>query len=356
MGHTADDQAETVLMNLVRGAGLVGLAGMAESRPLARKREEDAQPLAPEADIVLVRPLLGFTRAEIEAEARARSWAWREDASNASGAYRRNRIRHGALALLEQEGGPGTVLRIAASAQAARRASGSAAARLARVGEATARGGTVPLAALRVLHREEQSALLAEMMRTYAPEAPRSRALIAQVAALLDAPPGARVEAGPVDVWRDRQRLTVARRRAPWPGCAVASGDTPTPFGTLTLTPLADVPSTHSTDPTCEIVDAAVCTPEAAASRIPLSLHPSIPLTLRLWREGDRIRPLGMGGTKLVSDVLADARVPPSERRQRLVLVAGETVLWVVGIRLAHHARVTPATTRAIALEWRPIG
>ncbi|HEX8386955.1 MAG TPA: tRNA lysidine(34) synthetase TilS, partial [Rubricoccaceae bacterium] len=82
-GHTTTDQAETVLMALVRGAGLRGLAGMAPRRPL-----DAADP----GGLALLRPLLWATRAEVEAEARARGWAWREDASNAGDAYRRNRI------------------------------------------------------------------------------------------------------------------------------------------------------------------------------------------------------------------------------------------------------------------------
>ncbi|MEL6615687.1 MAG: tRNA lysidine(34) synthetase TilS, partial [Bacteroidota bacterium] len=175
VGHTATDQAETVLLNLVRGAGLAGLAGMPESRPLA-----------PKAPVRLVRPLLGVTRAEVEAEARARGWAWREDATNATDVYRRNRLRHRVLPLLEEEGGLETALRIAAAARAAQAASGEVAGRLARVGEVREDGGAVPLGALRVLTDAERGALVAEMLRAWAPEAPRSEALVQQIASLFD--------------------------------------------------------------------------------------------------------------------------------------------------------------------------
>ncbi|MEL6616920.1 MAG: tRNA lysidine(34) synthetase TilS, partial [Bacteroidota bacterium] len=112
-----------------------------------------------------------------------------------------------------------------------------------------------------------------------------------------------------------------------------------TPTGTLALEPLVSVPSVFPGSPHEEIVDAA-----ALAG----------PLALRPWREGDRIRPLGMDGSRLVSDVLTDARIPPSTRRQRLVLASGATVVWVVGLRLAESARVRASTEQAVALRWTP--
>jgi tRNA(Ile)-lysidine synthase len=76
--HTLDDQAETVLMRVLRGVGPDGLGGIPEQSP----------------DGVLVRPLLGVARCEVEAFAVDRGLAWREDASNACDRYTRNRLRH----------------------------------------------------------------------------------------------------------------------------------------------------------------------------------------------------------------------------------------------------------------------
>jgi len=88
LGHTADDQAETVLHHLIRGTGLRGLAGM----PFVRE-------LAP--GIQLIRPLFQVTRAEVEAELQARNQPWRTDLTNASDQYLRNRIRHEVMPLLK---------------------------------------------------------------------------------------------------------------------------------------------------------------------------------------------------------------------------------------------------------------
>lgn len=90
VAHHADDQAETVLLHLLRGAGIAGLAGMAAQAPL---------PGHP--DLTLIRPLLTVTRAEIEAYCRAHDLHRREDVTNADVTYLRNRLRHETLPHLQ---------------------------------------------------------------------------------------------------------------------------------------------------------------------------------------------------------------------------------------------------------------
>lgn len=93
LAHTADDQAETVLLHLIRGAGPQGLAGMEAERRFGSLR--------------IVRPLLAVTRAEIVQYLNARGLTWREDASNRDVRFLRNRVRHVLLPLLEREFNPG---------------------------------------------------------------------------------------------------------------------------------------------------------------------------------------------------------------------------------------------------------
>lgn len=88
LGHTRDDQAETVLLHLLRGSGLTGLRGM-----LAREGQ-------------IVRPLLGARRAEVRAYARSRGVAYRDDASNVDRRFARNRVRHLLLPLLAEQFNP----------------------------------------------------------------------------------------------------------------------------------------------------------------------------------------------------------------------------------------------------------
>ncbi|HET8647157.1 MAG TPA: tRNA lysidine(34) synthetase TilS, partial [Vicinamibacteria bacterium] len=100
VAHTRDDQAETVLLRLLRGAGRTGLGAM---KPRARG---------------LVRPLLGVTRQAVLAHLRRRGLAWREDASNADTRLARNRVRHELIPYLEARFNPGVRATLARAAVA----------------------------------------------------------------------------------------------------------------------------------------------------------------------------------------------------------------------------------------------
>ena len=91
--HTADDQVETVLMNILRGTGLAGLAGIPRARQLT-------------AAATLIRPLLAVSRAEVLNYLRQLNQPFRQDSSNASSDFTRNRIRHELFPLLEREFNP----------------------------------------------------------------------------------------------------------------------------------------------------------------------------------------------------------------------------------------------------------
>ncbi|HLW77333.1 MAG TPA: tRNA lysidine(34) synthetase TilS, partial [Bryobacteraceae bacterium] len=102
LGHTLDDQAETVLFRLLRGSGLAGLAGV---HPVSANG--------------LIRPLIGVTRVEIVKFLRERSIEWREDRSNADPRFARNRIRHQLLPQLAREWNPNLVQALAQLAELA---------------------------------------------------------------------------------------------------------------------------------------------------------------------------------------------------------------------------------------------
>lgn len=312
-GHTATDQAETVLMALVRGAGLRGLGGMPERRALA-------------PGIALVRPLLWATRAEVEAHARAQGWTWLDDDSNATDAYRRNRVRHGVLPLLDAEGGPQTAARIAEAARGVRDAlDAGPAATFVRLAVPDARGVSLGLDALRALSGAARGGVLAEALRWAG--ATRSRAAVARTEALLGAVPGRRVAMGTAMAWRDRDRIRIVVDAAP--DAPVAVG----PNGATTRSGRLERLSAGASDGV--LFDAS-----ALAG----------PLVLRPWRAGDRIAV--RGAERLVSGLLTDARVPPSERPEALVLTCAGRLVWLVGHALADGARVSAADTERFV--WYP--
>jgi tRNA(Ile)-lysidine synthase len=109
LAHHQNDQAETVLLQLMRGAGVAGLSGMPESRALATSTEQASS-------ITLWRPLLRLSREELETYAREHRLKWIEDPSNQSSKYRRNAIRKSILPKLESIQ-PGATANLARSAE-----------------------------------------------------------------------------------------------------------------------------------------------------------------------------------------------------------------------------------------------
>jgi tRNA(Ile)-lysidine synthase len=126
--HTLDDQAETVLLRLIRGAGTKGLAGIYPRLPIGDRDPADqrfagrdfagTRPLADAGQIV--RPLLAVTRREVEQYLKQAGQCWCEDASNRDLRHARNRVRHRLLPLLEQEFNPSIRQVLADTAEVAR--------------------------------------------------------------------------------------------------------------------------------------------------------------------------------------------------------------------------------------------
>jgi len=106
----------------------------------------------------------------------------------------------------------------------------------------------------------------------------------------------------------------------------------------------------------CEVMGRDGFAPERNARVVWIDLDmipPSEPLMLRRWRQGDRIEPFGMRGSRLVSDVLSDAKVPLTEKRDLWLLVSGEKVLWVPGLRASRHYAINYLTKKVLKVSCR---
>lgn len=337
VGHHRDDQTETVLLNLFRGAGPDGLAGMPPARALR------ADPT-----ISLVRPLLSLARSEIEDYAAAQDIPWRQDPSNEDPSYDRAALRTAILPKIEDRF-PGASENVARAATLMREyvdatLTPALEERMAGGFWRTAHGGAVDLDALRAEPAVWQRRMLLEALARTLPEAPETHAVAEELAALIEAQPGARFEVAEGTVWRERDRLRfvpradAAARVAPTP---VPWGeDVPVATGTFRLDPMDRAPARLDPGSRYEAY--------ADLDRLP------DPLTLRSWQEGDRVQPLGMEGTKLVSDLLTDNQVPPHRRAATCVLATDHHLAWVIGHRLDHRVRVRPETERVAHLSWRP--
>lgn len=335
-GHTRDDQAETVLMNVLRGTGLDGLRGIPARRG------------------PYVRPLLDVSRTEIEDYCAAHGLEPRRDPSNLSpDAYTRNRVRLELLPLLARDYNPAVVnalLRL--SNIAARDLDYLQVQTEAALAMATAvqKPDKLVLDGARLL--EMHPALLRRVLR----------AAVVQV----------RGGAGGIAQHHIERMCQILLRPRPSSGVRI-EGLFPAPFcdvafvfDTLTLTPgaapqRADFPvprvSVILPIPGTAVLPGADWIVRASFDPLPSGVALNADavsvdaLTLRNWRQGDRIDPLGMGGRhKKISDIFTDAKVPRAERHRIPLVADAKGIVWVVGHYIAERVRVTLDTRRRLYL------
>lgn len=323
IGHNADDQAETIIMRLLRGAGSEGLSGI------------------PPVRLPYIRPLIESPRQEIDAYCRARGLTPLIDRTNSDPAYLRNRIRHVLMPALK-EYNPRLV---PALGELGERLRAEATYIDQQAGDALAHcltGGAVDCAVALALPPALQRAMLrAYLRRETGAEPPayhhveRLRGLIASTAPAQHQLPGgfyARVERG---------RLTIAPGSA-----AVAAFELQPVIPGLTLLPTGETLAAWLTGPgTFEwpavnerrqaFLDAAACSDAVVRNR----------------RPGDRMRLPGVAGGKKLQDILVDAKIPRDERDRLPLLARGDEILWVPGLRASEAARVTGATRDVLALQ-----
>lgn len=334
LAHTRDDQAETVLLRLTRGAGTSGLGGM-----------------APRRDHV-IRPVLDLTRAELQQFLRERSEAWREDATNRDVAIPRNLVRHEVMPRLCAINAQAD----AALARAAELLRGDeeflerlANAAFLRCVETDEGVDTVTIAVDEFL---KLPTALARRVARYALEtANPSRSYgLEEADELFRAAKGEGAGNIPgLGVERFPGKVVLVDREAPEVPPSVDSpelrleipGTVEAPRGGWTVSadgPAAKPEKIPSSDSQV-VIDARE-----------LGSH----LIVRYRRPGDRLHPLGAPGRRKVQDVLVDRKVPRDDRDTVPIVTTemGE-IVWVAGQVLADPFRVTSLTTSVVTLTLR---
>ncbi len=301
LAHHADDQAETVLLRLVRGSGPAGLAAMAPRRG------------------PWVRPLLGTRRADLARHVESAGLTTWTDPANADPRHLRSWLRHAVTPLLTERL-PDVVERLGDACAQARNARVAADAMPELIEalewEATDRVISVAAAPLRGYRSPVRDALVAAIARRLGVTAGRGR--LAAVAGLLR--PG--MTAGRVDV-SGSLVVELAFGRLTFHQAVPSSfGASPLPqSGSEAVGPWSVVVRRGP-------VESAVTRSGGTTALVPGSY------TIRPWAPGDRIRPLGGTGTRAVSTLLREALVPPRRRRHWPVVVSDmdATIVWVPGI------------------------
>lgn len=304
VGHHRDDNVETILLNLTRGTGIAGLTGMS-------LRRDD-----------IVRPLIGETRVEILEYLKIRGLDFVTDSTNGENDYLRNRLRNIAIPALTQAvpGAKDGIISTAAcldeTAAICRRAVERA------IADASNGADRINIAALVEGWGESAAPILFEHLRADGITRSAATNIIRS-----------RATAGAVFDGHDNTytigldgvltRRSKERREIP-----------AFPFA-ITEHPIEEF--APEGDPAVAYFDAAILDHK---------------LTARTWRRGDRMHPFGMRGSKLLSDLLVEARIDAADRPYVTLLIADDDeILFAGGVRASSRYAVGPMTKRFIRVE-----
>lgn len=359
LGHTADDQAETVLMHIIRGSGLDGLRGM---QAIDRRRVNGKS-------VTLFRPLLGSSRAETQAYCDALELQPRIDVSNASPEFLRNRIRLELVPLLEQLNPSiqGALIRLAKNATLdsdfIRERSDDVWRDVAELNQSTY-GEALVLDTLRLAeeHPAIQSAVLRRGVGAVNGEATQRHIL--DMIRLMGGAPGKTLDLP--------DRLTFA---TDYGKALIGSADAveamlstlPTLEGEFTVAVPGDTEAgawhvhtavQHYGDGSA-VIDAhreESCSGTGHPGKSTTSDAMDMDrvgggLRIRGRLPGDRFQPLGMEQSKSLREFMIDAQIPRRWRDGLPLLVSERGIVCVPGRRIAHWARVTDATRRVLRLS-----
>ena len=344
VGHTRDDQAETILHRIIRGTGLRGLAGMPPQRILSC-----------DPPVTLIRPLLSVSRQEIRTSLGAPGEAFREDASNADQARTRARIRHDLLPRLAQDYNP-------------------------RVADAIVRLGMLASASERAIERQvialehDATRLLShdriELCRDRLRQSPIFlRAEVLRRVWRLAGWPEASMSA---QRWHRLASLAASPRISRMAiGCGIeltTTGGGGCPPDGFVLRRIGGIGSSSSRPAPIEQVPMEV--PGCVAwvtGKVATFLEPSTPrdetidldrivppLFVRAPVPGDRFEPLGMKGRSTpLQDFFRGRNIVPEERAFTPLLCDAAGIVWVVSHRIADRVKVTEQTRRTLGLRWQ---
>jgi len=320
-GHTADDVAETVLLNLARGAGLRGLSGI----PPVRGR--------------LARPLIERTRREVLEYLTSLDQAYRTDPTNLTGKYARNRVRLEILPILE-ELHPGAARNLARGASLVREDLEALQDLAAEILERRGDEITLPLGRLSEQHPALRRYAVRRAYSMLLPDAPPlGSALVETLLGLAGEGEGTRVLDLPGGV--------IASARA---GVELALYPEVEPVAGKERLRVGEM---HFAGWRISAREVSRYEPRDASRPEVAYLDASRgPYEVRLAREGDIIRPLGLGGTKKVLRAMMDRSVPKDIRRRTPVVVdARGEVAWIFLGELGEEFKVEEATEKMLRLE-----
>jgi tRNA(Ile)-lysidine synthase len=320
-GHTRTDLAETLLYRLVTSPGRRALVGLRPRRG------------------VVIRPLLSLDRDEVRRLVSEAGLPFRDDPTNAEPLYARNRIRNEVAPVLREIGPEAeatiaeTQAELAEEGEALER---SAAGLLAESGADTA--GAISRDALASVHPAIRRLALRRLAERAAGDTvPLSRDRAAQIWRLVNEPEGGIVELGggvDAQVEGGHVRFTTGPANEPAPVTLSLPGSCR--FGIWEVRAELSSRVAPADGP-----DLAVLDPGALGGG----------LVVRAWRDGDRMRPLGLGGSKSLQDLFTDRKVPRSLRHGLPVVTSDGRIVWIAGVAVSEEFAAKPGASECAVLS-----
>lgn len=321
VAHHQDDAVETLLLNLIRGAGINGLTGMKVKNGY------------------VVRPLLCLTRDEVMDYLDHLGQAYVTDSTNLTDIYTRNKVRLQLLPLMQQIN-PAAKDNIMQAAihlgEAATIYNRAMAENNESIVEHHTDGIDISIQAL--LNTDIPQTHLFEILHPYG----FNSAQINDILRSLSAEPGRLFQSADYVLLRDRTHLQIRKRKEEVLESAVYTlpeeGILELPDG-IQLSISSIKPNTEWQVPKSNDI---VCIDAARISQ---------PLILRHPNQGDRFSPFGMRGSKLLSDFYTDIKIPLTEKAKQWILCHGEDIVWAVGLRGSERYRLNKQAQKVVCIE-----
>ena len=325
VAHNANDNAETMILNMLRGTGVKGMTGMRGSS------------LLPGSDARLIRPLLGFTRKDIHEYAVSHGLQWHEDSTNADSAYKRNCVRNEVFPLFERLN-PSflTTLnedmeRFAQVQSVADEYVRSVSAEIARLED----NGLPVIERQKLTSKKDWEYVLFRLLEPFG----FTSSVVADLASVLKSDG---TVSGRTFVAHEYLAVTSAREIVISPVAELAEATDLTING----------PGTYSLNGIEFSVSLSDDVKDVKTSVGETKLDLPFPFTIRHWQPGDWMRPLGMRGRKKLSDIFVDLKFSLTEKKKALLIAdEGSHVLALVGHRIDDSVKVTKDTSSVTVIR-----
>ena len=306
--HHLNDNLETVLLNFTRGTGLTGLQGI------------------PQKNDRIIRPLLSFTRKEIEDYAKDHQLAWREDSSNATDDYSRNFIRHQVVPKL-QELNPSIEETFGRNAERLQAAGELVQNELNRLRETTVHveGRQIKINKVLIQSFQHPAPVLLELIRDYGFNLDQCFEMVLAV----QGQPGKHFLSTTHQLVIDREHLIISIHRTDIAEVYIEAGAKEVMLGPLVMKISKAAHPPNDRDQKTAVLDGEKL---------------QFPLVWRTWRYGDAFFPLGMDHRKKLSDFLVDNKVSLTDKEQVTVLESRGEIVWVAGYRIDNRFKASDST------------